>query len=335
MGNSSSALGPGLASSIFGGGSSGGNQGGGIGSASVYVPQYQQQQDQTLQQLISSLTQSGANPGATTLPTVYGATNSIVQNPYINQMQEGANTAGADLGQIGATDRIEGQTLTQNANAALPYGNQILNTAFDPQQELYKKLLNQTEQQQNAQNAAMGIGTSGVGAGIQDQNLQNFNIGWQAQQLANQATGINAYDQLSSTAGNNISNAANLKSTGANLIAEGAALPYNTANVPGSTDVSAISNLSSAGINSQQIPQQAINDILAYLSGGTNASSVAVGSANTGYKNLSNEASGLGSLLGNSGGLSRILNALGLGADSGLPAGATDLGSELPWLEFA
>lgn len=72
------------------------------------------------------------------------------------------------------------------------YANQILGTAFDPQQALYNQLQNQVSQQAQAADAAAGLGGSAYGASTVGNTLSNFDINWQNQQLARQAQGLSA-----------------------------------------------------------------------------------------------------------------------------------------------
>lgn len=268
--------------SLLGGGSGGGNQGGGPGASSVYVPQNSATNDASFQQLLQALT-TQSNQGGT-------ANSQVINNPYAAGMQSAANTAGTDLQQIGAADRTQGQNITQYANANLPYGTQILENAFDPQNALYGRTLQQTQDQARAANSAAGIGTSGAGVGLENQAVGNFNIDWQNNQLGRENTGLNAYDQFLNQYGNSLNTGANLKQQGATDIAEGGALPYNTANVGPMASLNALQQ-------SSGLTQQSLSDILSYLGLGTNASSVANNSANQGFKNTGQLAGGLGGLL--------------------------------------
>jgi hypothetical protein len=66
----------------------------------------------------------------------------------------------------------------------------VMNTAFDPQQSLYNRTQQQVGDQINAGQAQRGLGTSGVGASEYNQGMSNFNIDWQNQHLARQAQGL-------------------------------------------------------------------------------------------------------------------------------------------------
>ncbi len=65
----------------------------------------------------------------------------------------------------------------------------ILASSQDPQSALYDRTLQRVQDQARAANSAAGLGTSGVGAGLEDQATNNFNIDWQNQQLNRQIQG--------------------------------------------------------------------------------------------------------------------------------------------------
>lgn len=71
-------------------------------------------------------------------------------------------------------------------------GNQILQTALDPQQALYNRTLGQITDQARAAQYARGIQDTPYGAALENASNQNFNIDWQNQQLARQTQGLQA-----------------------------------------------------------------------------------------------------------------------------------------------
>ena len=78
-------------------------------------------------------------------------------------------------------------------NQTAQAGQQVFNTAMDPQQGLYNQLFQQTTDQANAVNSMYGLGSSAAGAGLTSQAQNNFNLGWQNQQLGRQLQGEQAY----------------------------------------------------------------------------------------------------------------------------------------------
>jgi hypothetical protein len=167
-----------------------------------------------------------------------------------------------------------GNNLTATGQSFLPYAQQTLQTGFDPQNALYAQQFQQSQDQNNVAQAQSGVANTPYGAGITDQNNQNFNINWQNQQLGRQQTAANTASTLSGAAGN-------AATTGTGI----------------GQSVSTFNN---------QAQQQQIQDFLAYLQGGTGATSAASSqygteaNASIANQGLSNQAlSGLGSLGGN------------------------------------
>lgn len=71
-------------------------------------------------------------------------------------------------------------------------GNQVLQTSQDPQNALYNRTAQQVTDQSRAAQYARGIQSSPLGASVESNNLSNFNIDWQNQQLAREAQGLSA-----------------------------------------------------------------------------------------------------------------------------------------------
>ena len=69
-------------------------------------------------------------------------------------------------------------------------GNQLWQTAQDPQQALYQKMLQQTQDQSRTATSMRGIGMGGESAGIENQDVNNFNMQWQNAQLGRQLQGL-------------------------------------------------------------------------------------------------------------------------------------------------
>lgn len=259
-----------LLGSVFGGGKVGGSQGGGLGASSVYVPQNSAANDTSFQDLLKALTGQGAQGGT--------AANQVVNNPYTPGMQTAANAAGTSLNKVGNAATAGSQNVTQNANAAIPYGNQILDTAFDPQHNLYDRELQQTQDQARAASSAAGLGTSGVGVGMENQAVNNFNLDWQDRQLGRENQGIQGYDSLLSSILSSLTGGTNLGQQGATDVAQGGALPWQTANAGPEASLGALGQ-------AQGLTQQSLADILSYLGIGTDASNAANTSAKQGYNN--------------------------------------------------
>lgn len=262
-----------------------GSTGTGTGStANVFAPNYQPQADasiwQTLQPLINASAGGGAGtPAATAYPQATQAvTNFLTQSPFAPGAIQSAQQA-AGIGQLG------GQ---QIANAT---GN-VLNTAFDPQSALFNRTQQQVIDQSNAANAMAGVAGTPYGAGVTGENLSNFDINWQAQQLANQQAGLNT--------------ATSAYPAAANLVSSSGGLPYSTGATIGSNALQGLNSQVNLGNNQYTLPQQTISDLLQYLGLGQSASQI---SGQLGLEGAQEEAlgmQGIGSLFGG-------LGTLGLG----------------------
>ena len=200
-----------------------------------------QQMDQTLQQLLAQ---------------------------YMPQMntQTAANTAGAQAGSLAATSTMPGATnigqgSMQGAQNLQQGAGSILNTAFDPQNALYKQLFQQNQDMANVQNTMSGVGTTPYGAGVADQSGQNFNINWANQQLGRQESGLN-----SATGAYNA--AQPLGNAGQAGLVQSAMLPYATTAAGAGANTQALQG----GIGATtRASQPTIQDLLSYLGVGNQA----------------------------------------------------------------
>lgn len=80
-------------------------------------------------------------------------------------------------------------------------GRQVFNLGLDPQSALYNRTVQQLQDQTGATNSMYGLGSSAAGAGVANQALSNFNIGWQNNQLSRALQGLQGYSGAASTAG--------------------------------------------------------------------------------------------------------------------------------------
>lgn len=203
------------------------NSGGGSTSTSGQVPYYipggQGAADTQWQQALAG-TSGLASQGASAATPLYQQTlqrqQAIDYGPYTQAAQQ----AGGQYDWLANLAGLQGQAYGQQAGLAGAqqqnlYGaaNQIYQTAFDPQNELFAKTQQQLQDQVRAGQAARGLGNSPVGASEENQAMQNLDLAWRQQQLANQATGLQAMSGASSAGG------AQGQLTGANLAAQLAA----------------------------------------------------------------------------------------------------------------
>ena len=295
---------------------------GGTGvNGTVYEPAQQPAADLTYQNIIQGLIGNAQNggagsPGGVAYPQATSAYAALLDpnTAAAQQALTGAGTAGQyATGTLapqlqGAAGQLFGVT-----PQALSAASQILNTGFDPQQALYQQTLNQTTQQAAAQNAASGVGGTPYGQSVADQATNNFNLNWQNQQLAREATAASAYGGLTGAAGNAASQAGNLGSAATSAISTGSSLPYTTGATEASNALQGLSSTVNIGNQQYVLPQQVLNDLQSYLGLGQSASQISGSLGQTGLNELSQAASGIG------GGLS-LVNGLagGTSAASGL-----------------
>lgn len=117
------------------------------------------------------------------LGNVQGSTNQLYNqaNQSNQQYQDLINYQKGQLGDIkGSQSNLYGG------------GNQVLQTALDPQKDLYNRTAQQLTDQTRAAQYARGIQSSPLGASVEANALGNFNIDWQNQQLARQSQGLQA-----------------------------------------------------------------------------------------------------------------------------------------------
>ena len=244
--------------------------------------------------------------GNTVAPSQFGAAGS--QNQYgdlassIGGQIAGQNAAGAAPGVynqgMGMANQVAGsgyQGIAQGLlGAEYAAGNQLLQTAYDPQQTLYNQQYQQMLDQQNAINSMNGVSTSPYGAGVTGQAAENFNTSWQNQQLARETqglagftsalqggvsdysnvmnTGVNSYNSLASGA---VSNYAGLTGAEANALSSLGNTAGNAYNTGSNLNTAGLGTLSTAGQvqNAAYLQQQqAILDALNAQTTGTNAS---------------------------------------------------------------
>lgn len=187
-----------------------------------------------------------------------------VNSPYYGQALGGAQQAaqgGVQQGYnaYGAANQLYGQM------GQIPgLENQLVGSAFDPQNQLYQYLQAQNMNQTNADLAARGLNMSGAGAGIANQSNQLFNQNWQNNLLQRQLMGVQGVGALNQSSGQLGAIGSTLGTQGTNLINQASAMPYQT-------QLNALQNqmglLNSAGQFGQQasLPiQQQITDYNTY-----------------------------------------------------------------------
>jgi hypothetical protein len=304
-----------VGNALFGGdSSSGGYQGG------SYLPPNLTQAANTELGLIPQI--GGNNTYQQVLPdaqnTVYGAINS----PYYGQALSGAQQAAQYGMQQGAQAANAANQLYGQMGRIPGLEDQLIQSAFDPQSQLYNYLQSQNANQVNADLASRGLGMSGAGAQIAAQQNQLFNQNWQNNLLNRQLAGVRGIGSLNQSAGQLGTAGSRMGMQGVNLMNQSAAMPYqmqmNSAN-------SLLGMMNSFGQMGQQanVPiQQQIVDYNAYQGLGSPSSQL-------GQQNQLNQAAqGFGSTIA-----APIGKAIGgwfnnLGGSSGGTDGSTTMSGD-------
>lgn len=171
---------------------------------------------------------NGPNPALQQPPT--GASATQVQNPWNIAAQGSAINAGTAAAGQGAANIGQAANMRTAANTGVGAGNQVLNTAFDPQNALYDRTAQQLQDQVRVGEAARGITSSPYGADLENQAMSNFNIDWQNNQLGRQTQGLGAYNTALNSAGQANTTAGNTGQMGVGQTAAEGQIPWDTYN---------------------------------------------------------------------------------------------------------
>lgn len=279
----------------MGGSSGGGGSTNTVTGAAQYVPQNQPAADQALY----SATQAQAaapNYPLQNYQQMQSVAQNYINNPYAASAQTAANTSGAQTGQLAQQQQQQGNMYNSEASSLAPYAAQIMNMGLDPQNALYNQQLQQTTDQANALNSMYGLGSSPVGAGVAGQDLNNFNLAWQNNQLQRAATGASAAEGVYGTQ-QNLGNAGNTLNTSSaqNQLAAGT-IPYSQYGTNLASQLQALSGLNSSALQTQTLPQNTINNLQQYLGIGNTGNALAAQNSNNAFSALGSGLNGLGSL---------------------------------------
>ena len=202
-----------------------------------------------------STVQNNLSQGSAASPGWQQYLSQLTSNPY----QSGAQSAS---GQAGQAYTNAGNSAIGNAGTLNAAGNQLYQTAFDPQNALYHKQYQLNKVQTKDNQAARGITNSGYGAELANESSQNFNTNWQNQQLQRQLSGVQGASSAFSQAGQQGTN-------GAQSLNLGGQTPLNTYNSGVSTTGQGL-NTYASGTNAQN--QNSLSQIMQYLKLGANQS---------------------------------------------------------------
>ena len=267
-------------------------EGSGGGYGGSYLPPNLTQAANTEMGLIPTLSQN--NLYQQYLPQTQNALNTALGSQYYNPMMTAASQAGQQYGTAGTNAMNYGTQLGGQIGQTLAAGNQLYQTAFDPNQALYNQQFAQNQNQTNANLAARGLNMSGAGAQIANQSNQNFNTAWQQQQLQNQLAGVQGLASAEGAASGLSQYANQAQQLGAqNTLASGT-VPYSTQLNALQGQLGLIGTAGGYGQQSNVPTQQMISDYNAYQGLGSPSSQLA--QSQSALSGISSLGSGLGSL---------------------------------------
>lgn len=262
----------------------------------------------------------GQNVPGQFAPQFADISQNLVNNPYAQMFQSGANTIApygqaAGLGAYGA-----GQNFTQAGQSAIPYASSIMNTAFDPQNALYAKTQQDLTDQTRAGQAARGVATTPYGAAGESDTLRKFDVDWQNAQLGRQATGAQAAGGLLTSGLGTSAGGSQLSSQGVGTYLNSSGIPYSTFNTIGQGQLGALGTGQQGVAGSQSLALNPVQAYLQYLGVGNQAAGVANQNAQVGLNQAQlgfNQNQTLGSNLGAG------IAGLGKSASTGFPGASS------------
>lgn len=277
---------------------------GGIAGGSPSQPNlnvFQPSGTQAADQQYSSLLNQNVNPYAQYAPQYQSVYNNQYNNPYAAGQQTAANTAGQQYGQVGAQNVGASNLLNSSALSVLPGAQQVMQMGLDPQNALYNRTAQQTQDQSRVANAAAGTQNSPYGAAVEGQNMNNFNIDWQNNALQRAMSGLQSGTSAIQGATTAATGAGNLGTAGAGNTLQGGTVPYSTSMGQSQNQYAALNELMSGLTGGNQINQQTLSEIMPYLNLGANQSNQQANLNQQSYQNQlqqSQSASALGGTLG-------------------------------------
>jgi hypothetical protein len=246
-----------VGNALFGGdSSSGGYQGG------SYLPPNLTQAANTE---LSLIPQIGANNiYQQMLPDASNAVYGAIYSPYYGQALSGAQQA-AQYGMQQGSQAANAANQLYSQMGQIPWlQNQLAQSAFDPQSQLYNYLQSQNANQVNADLAARGLGMSGAGAQIAAQQNQLFNQNWQNNLLNRQLAGVRGIGALDQSAGQLGTAGSRMGLQGVNLMNQSAAMPYQTQMNSANSLLGMMNSFGQMGQQANVPIQQQISDYNAY-----------------------------------------------------------------------
>jgi hypothetical protein len=300
------------ANSLLGGG--GGAPGTGGGASSTYQPGGQPQADQGWQGLLQQFLGGQGGESGAIQPQIAQAFQQLLGIPTSGVSQAGQQ-AGQQYGGLSQLaqqyqQQMQGQAgVNQGAQQNLMNaGNQLWQTAQDPQQQLQQQLQQQVTDSSRANASAAGLGTSAQGVGTENQAMQNFLLNWQNQQLGRQATGLQgmagAYQgagQQGQQAGQNLAGSMAFGAMQPQYTLQQGNVPFQQAQMAAGAPFGYANQYSGAEGALLQQMMGGMGAIDPYLGLGQSASQAGFGQQQTGLNNLTTGLGQFGNQMNNPG----------------------------------
>ncbi len=251
----------------------------------------------------------------------------------------GVNFAGNQLG--------TGQAFMGAGTGTIPGAQRLLDLGFDSNSAVYNRALQQTVDTTGANLANAGVGTSPYGQSVLGNTVGQFNTDWQNQLLNRAATGAGAAGGLLSQGAGVAGAGAGLGASAPGQAVQSALLPYGVGTQVGGNNLGFLNQLYGSTGQAAQIPQMGINDLLAYIQGGNQSTSIAnqgqealanfqANQEQQRYNNIASAAGGAGSMFGSMLGRGGAFGSGGAfgpgGAFPGVGQGVGDFFSGFPML---
>jgi hypothetical protein len=262
---------------------------------------------------------SYAGMGQQFMPYAQNTFQNLYNNPYSGQALGGAQGA-AGMGAAAAGNQFAlGQGAAGAGASLIPYASQVMQSGFDPQQALYNQQFQLNQDQTNAALAARGIATSPYGAGVAAQSNQNFNTGWENQQLGRQAQAAGAASGLVGTGVGAMGAGAGLMSGAPAGLYQSAMLPYGTWSGIGQGQDQSLMSLLGYGGAGQGISNLPVQDWSLALGGANTMQGLQnqnfqnqLAQSQLGWGQLGQLGSGIGSMIGGLGNAYKNFSPIGM-----------------------
>ncbi len=213
------------------------------------------------------------NYGGINMSDRWGFTQDVLRSPYQSGAMQGATDAQqAALGwsidpSTGQMSGKEGggfinkqwypaaQDMFSQAKNLYGLEAPIQSQAFDPQNALYQRTMQQLQDQTRAGLEARGLGMDPFGAGVEGSTMSNFNIDWQNQQLQRETQGAQAIGSLAQEGAGLQQSGAQLQNQAAQATADFSQAPMDLWNSIMQTQTDAVNQYQDYGLKAM-IPGQ-------------------------------------------------------------------------------